>query len=255
MQVDVAAERLWEANQRGNFTPKELLGTLDFNTALQVQLKMLSYRRAAGEIQIGWKIGLTSPAVRASFGTTDQPFGYLLESGLYHSGDVITIQNMRGECGVEPELCWTLAHDLPGPNATPEQAQAAVETVYPGFEINEKRSGDVKDFGLTIANNLTQWGIVIGDPVDPRKEPIDLDRMRVEMRCNGETQATSVGKEVIDDHYLSLATLANALSRHGQCLTAGQRVITGSYSKHAVTIGQRWEAEFKDIGVVRIDFA
>lgn len=250
MNEEAAADLLWNTSRQGNFSPDELVGKLNFSEALKVQLRMLEYHKSQGEAQLGWKIGLTSPSVRASFGTSDQPFGYLLVSGLYHSGDVIRIDDMVGECGLEPELCWTLDQDLRGPGASPERARDAVGTVCPGMEINEKRAGKVRDFGLTIANNLTQWGIVIGDSIDPRSKVIDFDEMVVEMSCDGEVRATSISKEVIDDHYVSLAVLANILSTYGQRLEAGQRVITGSYSKHSVVAGQSWKARFDGIGEV-----
>jgi hypothetical protein len=37
------------------------------------------------------------------------------------------------------------------------------------------------------------------------------DALEVSLRCNGNITATPTGKDVIDDHFLSLATLANVL--------------------------------------------
>lgn len=254
LNIEAAADLLWNSAKQGKFYPEPLRGVLDFDDALRVQLAVLERRTADGEIQGGWKIGLTSPSVRAHFDTDSQPFGYLMQSGIYDSGAEIAIDALKPGCGLEPELCWIMAKDLEGPGATPEKARAAVSGVCPGMEINEKRSGGIKDFGLAIADNLTQWGIVAAAPLIPVPDDFDSDTLEVSMRSNGDIAAKAKGKDVIDDHFLSLATLANVLGRYERKIEAGQRIITGSFSKHDVNKGETWEAEFSALGSCTISF-
>jgi 2-keto-4-pentenoate hydratase len=254
MNTRTATDILWEAWQRNEYFPVALVGQLDFQTALEVQLEMLARRMAAGARLAGWKIGLTSPALRAHFGTERQPFGYLLEEGVHPSGARISLARLHADCGLEPELCWEMAHPLSGPGATAEDARKAVGAVCPGMEINEKRSGGIKDFELSIADNLTQWGIVVGTPVSPVPETFDSDALRVDMSCNGEVRASSLGADVIDDHFESLARLANVLAGFDRQLEPGQKVITGSFSKHDVGAGEHWVAEFSGIGTCDVSF-
>jgi 2-keto-4-pentenoate hydratase len=254
LNIDAAADLIWNSAKQGKFYPAPLRGVLDFDDALKVQLAVLERRTADRENQAGWKIGLTSPSVRAHFDTESQPFGYLMQSGIYESGAEIAIDALRAGCGLEPELCWIMAKDLEGPGATPEKARAAVSGVCPGMEINEKRSGGIKDFGLAVADNLTQWPIVAAAPVFPVPDDLDSDALKVGMSCNGNTAATAMGKDVIDDHFVSLATLANVLGRYGRKVEAGQRIITGSFSKHDVNKGETWEAEFSALGSCTISF-
>lgn len=248
MDIDAAARLILEGIDEGRYYPKSLQGTLDFDNALSVQLRVLDLRLARGEQQAGWKIGLTAATVRAGFGTEKQPFGYLMAEGVHDSGSPVALASMAAGCGLEPELCWTLGEDLAGPGATPEQARRAVTATCAGMEINERRAGGVNDFGLAIADNLTQWGIVVGDCVSPVPEDFDSDSLAVTMRRDGEVQADVVGADVIDDHFVSLATLANVLAAHGRRLREGQRVITGSFSKHDVSSPGTWEARFSGIG-------
>lgn len=254
LNVEAAADLIWTSAKKGKYYPKPLHGVLGFDDALKVQLAVLERRVADGETQAGWKIGLTSPSVRAHFNTESQPFGYLMQSGVFESGAEIAIDSVKAECGLEPELCWIMATDLKGPGATPENARAAVSGVCPGMEINEKRSGGVKDFGLAVADNLTQWGVVAAAPVTPVPDDFDSDALEVSMRCNGDTAAKAIGKDVIDDHFVSLATLANVLARYGHKIESGQRIITGSFSKHDVNKGETWEAEFSGLGSCTIRF-
>ena len=238
MNVNEAADCIWEGYRRGRYFPPELVGKLSFDEALRVQLDILERRLARGERLAGWKIGLTSATVRAHFGTDRQPFGYIIESGVIPSPGEVALDDLAVGCGVEPELCVTMGSDLRGPGVTAGDARAAVASLAPGMEINQKRSGGVIDFDLSVADNLTQWGIVQGPP-SPVTDDFDSDSLRVTMSCNGEVRADVVGRDVIDDHFVSVATLANVLGAYGLRLEAGQRLITGSFSKHDVSRGRR----------------
>ena len=253
MNVSEAADRIWNGYQRGEFFPSELAGQLSFDEALRVQLDILERRLAGGERLAGWKIGLTSAAVRAHFGTERQPFGHILESGVIPSPGEVALDDLGVGCGVEPELCVTMGADLRGPGVTAGEARAAVASIAPGMEINQKRSGGVTDFELSVADNLTQWAIVQG-PASPVTDDFDPDALRVTMSCNGAVQADVVGRDVIDDHFVSVATLANVLAEHGRRLEAGQRLITGSFSKHDVARGEEWRAAFAGLGACSVRF-
>ena len=253
MDVREAADRIREGYRRNEFFPSELVGQLSFDAALRVQLDILDRRLVAGERLAGWKIGLTSATVRAHFGTDRQPFGHILESGIITSPGTVALDDIVVGCGVEPELCVTMGSDLRGPGVTATEARAAVASIAPGMEINQKRSGGVTDFELSVADNLTQWAIVQGR-TSPVTDEFDSDSLRVTMACNGETRADVVGRDVIDDHFVSIATLANVLGEYGRHLAAGQRLITGSFSKHDVSRGDEWCAEFADLGACSVRF-
>ena len=253
MNVSEAADRIWRGYLRDEYFPPELVGTLSFDEALQVQLDILERRLAGGERLAGWKIGLTSATVRAHFGTDRQPFGHILESGVIASPGEVALDDLVVGCGVEPELCVTMGADLRGPGVTAHEARAAVASIAPGMEINQKRSGGVTDFGLSVADNLTQWAIVAG-PASAVGDGFDSDALRVTMSCNGEVRADVVGRDVIDDHFVSVAALANVLGEYGRYLEAGQRLITGSFSKHDASRGERWRAEFAGLGACSVRF-
>jgi len=253
MDVNEAADRIWTGYRRSEFFPSELVGGLSFDEALQVQLDILERRLAGGERLAGWKIGLTSATVRAHFGTERQPFGHILESGVIRSPGEVALDDLVVGCGVEPELCVSMESDLRGPGVTAADARAAVASIAPGMEINQKRSGGVTDFELSVADNLTQWAIVQG-PASPVTDDFDSDALRVTMSCNGEVRADVVGRDVIDDHFVSIATLANVLAEYGRHLEAGQRLITGSFSKHDVSRGEEWSAEFAGLGACSVRF-
>ncbi len=251
IDIDRAADLIVAGYRRGEFFPPALRGRLSFDEALRLQIAVLDKRIDSGETLAGWKIGLTSARVRARFGSDRQPFGYLLQSGFMPSGSEIDLDDIAIDAGIEPELCFTMGADLQGPRITAEQARTAVAGVAPGMEINQRRDGGILDFPLSIADNLTQWAVVHGRTL-PLPEDFAGDDLAVRMERNDTLEASMVGRDVIDDHFLSIATLANILGEYGLRLQAGQRLITGSFSKHDISRGERWRASFDGIGSCEI---
>ena len=192
----------------------------------QLQLKLLARWLARGERLGGWKIGMTSGASRNAMGDGIRPFGFILQSRIKTRADSLSVHDLhRGQ--IENELCFRIGTAL-GEGATPADAKGCVAEILPAFEINQKRLGPDAPAALRIADNLSNWGIVIGDPAPPTT---DIENLTVTL-----TEGTRVIEEVvsaghIDDHYASLAILANQLARYGHCLEAGQYVITGAYGK------------------------
>ncbi|HEX2943498.1 MAG TPA: hypothetical protein VHO91_20760, partial [Rhodopila sp.] len=70
----------WQARQQGVFFPPDHYGKLNLDQAYRVQLGLIARRCAAGERQIGWKVGLTAPAIQAQFGFHEPVFGCVLDS-------------------------------------------------------------------------------------------------------------------------------------------------------------------------------
>ena len=241
--------------QAGRWFPKALQGQLNLETALRAQLYVRDRKLSGGARQGGWKVGLTSERVRKRFGTDARPFGHILARDIYASGATVPLANFP-HASIEPELCFVIGQTLRGPGVTPAQVRAAVAAVCPGFELNQNRAGGVQDFPLAVADNLSQWGIVAGPPLQPLPAALDLAAITVTLRRDGETVAeTRGGPETIDDHFLSLSILANTLAAHGEVLAAGMHVITGSFAKVDVAAGQTWSADFSGIGQVQIGFA
>lgn len=252
MDLTEAAERLWNATAAGRPVPAELEGVLEYDGALRVQLAVLEHRIAAGAERAGWKIGLTSERVRERFGTDRQPFAYLLRAGMLDSGATVVRREIRGPCGIEPELCWTLGAPLAGPDATAESARGAVAGVAAALEINEMRA-PAADFPLVIADGLAARAVVAA-PAIALPRDFESDRVVATLECDGDQVARARGGEVIDDHFRSLAVLANALFPFGRRLEPGDRVITGSFSRHDVVGPSHWRAAFSGVGTVEVRF-
>jgi 2-keto-4-pentenoate hydratase len=199
---------------------------LSLKEGQQCQLALLQRWLDQGEQLGGWKIGMTSGANRNSMGDGIRPFGFILASRIKTAADKLSVSALhRGQ--VENELCFLIGSEL-GAGATAASAFAAVEAALPAFEINQKRLPAGVSAGLRVADDLSNWGIAIGEPAAAAE---NLDNLTVTLSSEDGVieQVASAGH--IDNHYESLAILANTLADYGHSLQPGQYVITGAYGK------------------------
>jgi 2-keto-4-pentenoate hydratase len=228
------------------------LELVDVDEALATQLAVLDLWLAAGEELGGWKVGLTSGPNRDLLGPQVRPFGYVLRSRVFGSG-VQLRRPAHGACRLEPELCLTIGSDLSGPDVTTEEVRMAVRAVSPGYEINEIRLPNASSLPLQVAGGLGQWGIVVGDSGPPPAG--DLAETTVDVFCEGERVASTTPGASMDDPFLSVSLLCATLHRYGLGVSAGQHVITGSFSAHPVDEPGTWRSVFRGIGDVSVTFA
>ncbi len=241
-------EQLWAAAVRG--APVTHSGSsLSVDEGQSLQLELLEKWCEQGERSAGYKIGLTSGRSRDAFGPGVRPFGYILHSRILQSGETFDTPEFA-TCGLENELVFRIDHDLPRCEITADDMRSAAASVAAGFEINQHRLTGEATSGLRVADNLSQWGIVVGE-FTPAKN-IDLASLEVQLFLDDQLVETTRAKGHIDDHYRSLSTLANRLRSFSRQLQAGDLVITGSFTRQAITRSATWRGEFKSLGEVVI---
>jgi 2-keto-4-pentenoate hydratase len=250
MAFDEAAaiDSFWAARQRGEYFPREWFDRLNLDEVYRIQLGLIARRTAAGERQIGWKVGLTAKAIQEQFGFHEPVFGCVLETT--PSGHVFPAGSLI-QPGFECELCMRLAHDLP-PGADMAAARAAVGAVYPALEIIETR-GPATQIPLMLADNAQQKTCVLGAPV---ALPAVLETIICTVRINGAAVATGTGDAVLGNPLNSLVWLAGKLPQYGRSLKAGEIVMTGSFTRQfPIAAGDRIRVEFSGVGVVQTGMA
>src|SRR5215470_8321254 len=131
VQVGSAVDDFWRARGRGEYFPAAYEDRLSLDEAYRIQLALIDRRVAAGERQIGWKVGLTSEAIQKQFGFHEPIFACLLETR--PSGHVFENAELINP-GIETELCVHLARGLEGA-VSMTQVREAVDTIQPSFEI------------------------------------------------------------------------------------------------------------------------
>ena len=219
---------------------------------------------AEGRKLIGHKIGLTSRAMQLSSQIDEPDYGTLLDSMLFTCtpGQVLRIPAERFIAPrVEVELAFILKAPLRGPDVTVEQVLAATEVVTPAIEIIDARIEQVdrhtkvmrKVFD-TISDNAANAGIVVGARrVAP--DSVDLPWCGAILRQNGVVEETGLAAGVQGHPAVGIAWLANKLAPWGERLEAGHIVLAGSFTRPvAAKAGDRFEADYGALGVLRFDF-
>jgi 2-oxo-3-hexenedioate decarboxylase/2-keto-4-pentenoate hydratase len=208
-------------------------GTLSVDEAQTAQARVLARWQAQGEVIGGWKLGLTSGRSRDAFGPDIRPFGFILKSRVHRSNDHIQAATI-GRGVVENEVCFRMGRPLDG-HATRDAALAAVDGAAPAFEVNQRRIADGSEPAARVADNLSNWGLVVGEF---QPTPTELDSLVVTLTHDG-TEVDRVSTEGhIDDHFESIARLARRLAQYGLALSAGDYVITGAFTRAPLTAGR-----------------
>lgn len=214
---------------------------------------MRQLEQLGGRTLAGWKVGLTSGRARDSMGEGFRPFGYVLAERCLESGATIKLDSV-GDVGVENEMCFSFAKDL-RKNANREDVMAAIDSVSPAFEINEQRLGRDASLADRLADDLSQWGIVVGAECVLDWRTFDFSAVEVVLSRNGSAMETVAAAGHIDDHFDSLAALSGTLARFDREIRAGERVITGSYTRQRIEAPGRWCGDFGEaIGQVEVEF-
>ncbi len=233
----------------GVFYPPAWFDRLDMDQAWQVQHELLARKVAGGEKHVGWKVGLTAKAIQDQFNVHEPVCGYLLESGLIASGEVGDGNSLIGP-GIENEICFRMATDLSGPDATPESARAAVGELYPAMELVENRGDFTAQLAVSLADNVQQSGFVVGKGIALTGD-FDITKIDATVLLNGEQVGEGNATAVLGSPFNSLAWLANKLAEAGRVVKAGEWVMAGSLTRQfPLQPGDHIRTEFSNLGVV-----
>ena len=249
MSITNDIEAFWQVRQQGVYFPPAYFGTLSIDQAYAIQLGLIERRCAAGERQIGWKVGLTAAAIQQQFGFHEPVFGCVLDSK--PSGHVFTASELINP-GFENELCMRLRVDLSG-TVTLDEARAAINVVYPALEIIETRGPFTEQIALALADNAQQKTVILGRPA---ALPADLTGIEARVSINGQNVATGTGDAVLGNPLNSIVWLAGKLGAYGRGLKAGEVVMTGSFTRQfPIAPGDRIETVFSGLGSVGISMS
>lgn len=249
--IERAAAEIYAGVQRGEHAPAAWRGKFSLDDGYRVQLAVRTLRAAAGDPQVGWKVGLTAKAIQRMENFDEPIFAVLFASGARDSGCALP------HCGLiqpafENELCIVLGQPLQGPGVDMAQARAAIASVAPAFEIVERRVVLSDDPALGIADNLGQKAFVTGTPVSIPDDLV-LASVRCEARVNGMSVLSGAGSAVLDDPAHSVAWLANKLAQFGERIEAGQAIMSGSFTvPTALHAGDQVECLFSPLGAVTV---
>jgi len=227
---------------------------LSLDQAYEVQKAFLAARIKEGERPVGYKIGCTSPAIRAQFGLSEPICGRLMFPWIYSDGAELNIADYA-DCALEPELVLHIGSDLDGSTLDVEHLRESIAGISPGIEVHNFRFWYGKPSSQElIASNGIHAGLVVGKK---HKLPADADLNveRTTLLVNGGEKATGVGADIMGGPFESLRWLLKHLRDRREKVHAGDIVIPGSATKLvSVSNGDRAEARFTHFGSCHATF-
>jgi len=258
-RVERAGEWLFEAHRkRERFAPLPAeLAPRDVADAYAIQGEYVGMRaRVLGSVA-GYKIALTTAAMREMVGLQDAIVGEMLEGSILRSPARVRAAGYV-RLVVEFEIGVELAEDLPALGApyTRERVAQAVGAVMPALELADDREADYRQLRsqslMLIADNAWNEGAVLGAAVRDWQR-IDLAALRGEARVGGEVVGEGHGRDVMGHPFEALAGVANNLASRGEGLWRSDLVITGSLVKsHFARAGDRVRFDAGALGTVEL---
>jgi 2-keto-4-pentenoate hydratase len=202
----------------------------------------------------GQKIGLTSKAVQDQLGVNEPDFGTLFADMILNDGATVP-SGAVSQPRIEAEIAFVMKTDLKGMKITPEQVLAATDYVCPAIEICGSRiaNWDIK-IEDTIADNASSGLVVIGSR---RTKPVlsGLATAEMSIRHNGAPAGSGRGDACLGNPAIAVAWLAEALTRFGGGLRAGDLVMSGALAKMiAAKPGDNFDVDFGALGAVSVKF-
>jgi 2-keto-4-pentenoate hydratase len=203
---------------------------LDVAQGYELQSAVAQLRCDRGERTIGYKVGCTSPAIRAQLGIDHCVSGRLYDSEQHSSGAVLSRSGFAN-LAIEGELAVELSRE-PIEKEFPEvEIPACVARVFPVIELhNHVMRGEQPSAGELIANNAIHAGFVTGAGVSPNNicDARSLDSSTLSIFADDRLLDECAGPALIQTINSSLKWLTEVVRDRGDRLSAGQIILTGS---------------------------
>ena len=230
MSVEAAAAFLLAAHRAGRHferLPADIAPRSE-NEAYRVQEALI----AGLSLPVaGWKVALTSAAMRRVVPGIDQPCAGAIFAERVHHAPARLPRAALMRIGIECEAMVRLADDLPdtGLPWTRESVAGHVGAVAAAFELIDDRNADYNNMDAfeLIADNAWNGGVVVGPEVSDWRAR-DLAGARGSLEIDGRFVGEGRGGDAMGHPFEPLAWLANNAITRGRPLRAGEVVMTGS---------------------------
>lgn len=188
---------------------------------------------------IGYKAGLTNPAVQKRF-NTDQPVWGVLYSGMIQPSGFATAANFGARPLFEADMLVRVKDAAIHQARTPAEVLQHIDQVIPFIELPDltvQTPGKLNGAGVAAINVGARLGVA-GTPIDvpatrgERYRLLDgLEQMQVQLTNDqGQLLAQGRGSDILGHPLNAVVWLAQALQKDGITLKAGDLLSLGSFS-------------------------
>jgi 2-keto-4-pentenoate hydratase len=217
-----------------------------------VQSELVRLILAEGDRIVGYKAGLTSKPMQTMLGVDRPDYGPVLASTVYKDGDEVSMGQFI-QPKIEAEIVLVLGSQLSGPDATVDDARAAVQGAAAAMEIVDSRFADWRiKLCDTVADLASNGAVAISETVVPLAD-VDPRLIGMVLTRNGALVDTGAGAAALGNPLAVVAWLANTLAADGVALEPGHVVMTGAlHAAVPMAPGESYLAEFDRLGSVGV---
>ena len=214
---------------------------------MELQLRRFESELAAGTPRIGWKIGITTAAARKPHGLTAPVIGRLDGARAFPSAAAVPLAG-SAKIRAEGEMALRMDRSLDA-GATLEDARAAICGVSPAIEfINLNLAKD--SIATMLVHSIFHEAVIFGTELPPSVLAQGENLWPVGRR-NTKCVRTPEPAMIPTDLPALILLVARTLSRYGQRLEPGDRIISGSFIVPLVVEpGDQIEVDFGFLGKV-----
>ena len=250
---EAAAALLHAENTRGWIDPiTDTYPGADNEDAYAIGQYVTDAKVAAGRVIKGYKVGLTSKAMRSTSGATEPDYGTLFDDWFLDEGSIVPASILNVPL-VEIEIVFVLKSDLGGPDTNAIDVMRATDFILPGIEVVDRRynrrstQAGVVD---SIADAASCGFIIVGGR--PTKlTDIDIRHIGGALYLNGDLEESGTAAAVMGNPLNSVAWLARKLHEFGVTMSAGHAVLSGSFIRaRTIRPGDAVVADFGPLGQI-----
>ncbi|MBV1934298.1 MAG: fumarylacetoacetate hydrolase family protein [Parvibaculaceae bacterium] len=224
------ADTLYEARRTRNAIPpisSSWTGGFGVAEAYAVQEINTQRRIADGDVIVGRKIGLTSPAVQAQLGVDEPDFGMLWKTEQVSEGTPVAMANLI-QPKIEAEIAFVLKKDITVSKPSIEDISGAIDYAVAAVEIVDSAIADWKiTLADTVADNASGAKFLLGSDRRSLGE-IDMHLGGMELVQNGKQVSVGVAAACLGHPLNAVQWLADKMVEVGRPLQAGEVILSGA---------------------------
>lgn len=161
--------------------------------------------------------------------------------------------------GIEGEIAFRINRDLPARDQpyTRDDIQVSIAEMIPLIELVDTRmvDGMEQDATLKMADNQSNYGIVIGAASSKNWNDVNATTAEVHLTVNGQSLFSGTSSSPIADMFNLIAGTANSCAKYDRPVRAGDIITTGSCTGIVfVEPGSNVVLDFPEIGRVEVSF-
>ncbi len=202
----------------------------------------------------GYKGGLTSESSWRKFAVESPVTGVLPAQGQLGNGAKISLDSFINPM-IEVELAFVFSKRINSEITSVEQLKDKVAFVAPALELPDLAFSDLDN--LTgkdlIAANVAASRYMVGTKVD-NWQKVNLDGLNVTLTHQGQVVSRGEGSDAMGSQWQAALWLVNELVRQHKVIRPGDVLLTGSLGTMVQAEAGDYQADFGELGTLRVTF-